>query len=62
MDYEKNDTELKKLTDIKGGIGKYYQFSYDFAWYPDSKFIALSHQPYVEYWKDEARPESIILK
>lgn len=56
----KDGTNLKRLTDIKGGIGKYYQFSYDFAWSPDSKFIALSYQPHVDYWKDEARPDSSI--
>ena len=55
-----DSTKLEKLTQIKGGVGVHYKFSYDFSWSPDSKYIALSHQPYVPPWKDEPRPESTI--
>ncbi|MBX9787035.1 MAG: prolyl oligopeptidase family serine peptidase [Alphaproteobacteria bacterium] len=50
----------KQLSHIKGGLGDYYQFSFDFAWSPDSKTIALSHQPDVPYWGKEPQLKSTI--
>ncbi len=48
----------KQLTHIKGGLGDYYQDS--FAWSPDSRQIALSHQPNVPYWGKEPQLKSTI--
>ncbi|MCC2624430.1 MAG: hypothetical protein K0R14_303 [Burkholderiales bacterium] len=40
---EINSTKAKQLSNIKGGLGV-YPYSYDFAWSPGSKQIALKHQ------------------
>lgn len=50
----------KQLTHIQGGLGDSYQFSFDFAWSPDSRQIALSHQPDVLYWEKKQQPKSTI--
>jgi dipeptidyl aminopeptidase/acylaminoacyl peptidase len=50
----------KQLTQVQGGLGEYYKTSFDFAWSPDSKQIALSHQPYYPYWEKKHPPESTI--
>lgn len=40
---QSDGTKVKQLSNIKGGLGV-YSYSYDFAWSPDSKQIALKHQ------------------
>ena len=50
----------KQLSHIQGGLGDYYQYSFGFAWSPDSKQIALSQQPDVSYWEKKRPPKSTI--
>ncbi len=50
----------KQVSHIQGGLGEYYQYFFDFAWSPDSKKIALSHQPDVPYWEKKPQSKSTI--
>lgn len=50
----------KQLSHIQGGLGEYYQHSFDFSWSPDSREIALSHKPDVPYWEKKVPPKSTI--
>lgn len=52
--------DKKQLSHIQGGLGDHYQYSFDFAWSPDSKQIALSHQPNFKYWEKKEPPKSMI--
>jgi len=55
--YGKN---AKQLSHIKGGLGDFFQYDFDFSWAPGSKKIALSHQPYVPSWEKKAQSQSTI--
>ncbi|MBA3814481.1 MAG: S9 family peptidase [Alphaproteobacteria bacterium] len=50
----------KQLSHVQGGLGDHYQYSFDFAWSPDSKQIALSHEPNFKYWEKKEPPKSMI--
>lgn len=50
----------KQLSHIQGGLGEYYQHSFNIAWSPDSRKIALAHQPYFPYWEKIEPPKSTI--
>ena len=52
-----NGSNLKQLSHIKGGLSDY---SFEFAWSPDSKRIALVHQPSFPYWEKKDPPQSRI--
>lgn len=54
-----NGKGAKQLSSVQGGLG-FYQFSYDFSWSPDSKRIALEHQPLMMPWENKQRPKSMI--
>ena len=51
---------VKQLSHIQGGLGEYYQHSFDFAWSHDSREIALSHKPDVPYWEKKPQPKSTL--
>src|SRR6185437_389919 len=55
---QSNGTNAKQLSKVKGGLGV-YPYSYDFAWSPDSKQIALKHQPLMLI-PQKTPPKSII--
>lgn len=46
----RNGTDPKQISQVEGGLGV-YAYSYDFAWAPNSKQIALKHQPFLESWE-----------
>jgi dipeptidyl aminopeptidase/acylaminoacyl peptidase len=52
-----NGSNLKQLSHIEGGLNDY---SFEFAWSPDSKYIALVHQPSFPYWEKKEPPQSTI--
>lgn len=54
-----NGADKKQLTRIVGGLG-INGFSYNFAWSPDSKQIALSYQPLVLPWEKKQRSKTQI--
>ena len=49
--------DKKQLSHLQGGLADYY---FDFAWSPDSKQIALSHQPDFPYWEKKEPSKSTI--
>jgi len=49
--------DKKQLSHVQGGLADY---SFEFAWSPDSKQIALSHQPDFNYWEKKEPPKSVI--
>ncbi len=51
---------LKQISHIPDGLGAYLGFFFDFAWSPDSKHLAFSHQPYQPRWERKQPPQSTI--
>lgn len=55
-----NGSNLKQLSHVQGGLGEYIHYDFNFAWSPDSRQIALAHQPYFPYWEKKEPPKSTI--
>ena len=49
--------DKKQISHVQGGLADY---SFEFAWSPDSKQIVLSHQSDFFYWEKKAPPKSTI--
>lgn len=50
-----NESNSRQLSYIKDGLG-----DYEFAWAPNSKFIALKNHPDFHYWENTNPPQSKI--
>lgn len=46
----------KQLSRVQGGLGDYIQYFFNFAWSPDSRQMALHHQPSFLFWKRNEPP------
>jgi dipeptidyl aminopeptidase/acylaminoacyl peptidase len=58
MDYKGQN--LKQLSFFSEGLGNGLYFSFEFAWSPDSKQIALMYRPPFSYWEKKEFPKSTI--
>lgn len=52
-----NGKSARQLSHVSGGLSDY---GFAFAWSPDSKYIALSHQPHYPYWEEKKPPQCTI--